>query len=194
MARQSAHTDSIEESVNVSATQTNELLNEIKDELGQDLVSPTTSPLEELRMDGLKLDLSAVSSLITGHDFSNLFTLAFETFFGLSNALARLVASGILVSKFPTMTRLKSFFLMQEMTDSALVTLLETFLVSFRGLENLHVLFEGSFHHPIIGPVLDAHRATLKTLIWDHWTAYRSLPSTDVNLQAKFFECMKKIF
>lgn len=89
------------------------------------------------------------------------------------------------------MTRLKSFFSMRDMTDSALVTLLEIFLVLCGGLENLHVLLEGSFHHPINGSDLDAHRATL--LVWDHRAGYRSLPSTDVNLQAKCFECMKKI-
>ncbi len=83
---------------------------------------------------------------------------------------------------------------MQEMTDSALMTLLETFLVSFRGLEHLPVLLEGSFHHPTIGPVLDAHGGTLKIMVWDHRTGHRSLSSTDVNLQAKCFECMKKIF
>jgi len=165
------------------------LLNEIEVELGQDLVSPTTSLLEELRKKGLNLDLIAVSSLVTGHDFSILYTLAFESLFGLSNALVRLVASGFLVSKFPKMTRLKWFFLWQEMTDSALVTLLEIFLVLFRGLENLHVLLEGSFHHSINGSDLDAHGAAL--LVWDHRAGYRSLPSTDVNLQAKCFECMK---
>ncbi len=116
-------------------------------------------------MYGLNLDLIAVSSLVTGHDFSNLFTLAFESSFGLSNALARLVASGILGSKLPAMTRLKLFFLMRDMTNSALVTLLEIFFVLFGGLETLHVLLEGSFHHPINGSDLDAHGATL--LVWD---------------------------
>lgn len=135
----------------------------------------------------MNLDILSVSPIASRNTFSNLSTLALESCFDLRATLTRLVASGHSVLNFTDGPRLKTFYLRQEMADNALMTILRTFLVSFQGLEHLHVLLEGSSDPPEWGPVFDEHGPTLKTLVWDHRKKSRSLPRTDVDMQGKNF-------
>ena len=167
----------------------------------RDLGKPTdtTLSLEALRLCGLHL-AAAIRYDGPEIDFTNLTTLMIESCFNMRSAFEQLAARGAINFTTPSKMRLKSFYLRHESSgirvDGDIEQLLFTFLCSFQGLEEPHVLLEGPGPRKwALAPILIKHSQTLRTLVWDQRTGPRmkAEKSTTVHSPRLFYlDCISR--
>lgn len=125
--------------------------------------------LKQLSLCGVDLKYIAESHHMQSIDLAHLTSLNIESCSGLSDALKRLTAL-IELKASPLTSQLTSIYLRHENATMTFRRELGTFLSSFGGLKNLHVLLEGSADWIAIDPIVKAHGKTLKFFVWDQRT------------------------
>lgn len=139
-----------------------------------DTTSVVDMPLRSLMLCGLDFDGIISGKFGITINFVNLTVLRLESCSHLHEALDMFINHRGDTESSLRIKRLSSFMLRHEGATEVFCGQLTKFLVSFKGLQSLEVLLEGS-HEPLkTSKILKAHGRTLRTLLWDERSTRRT--------------------